>query len=58
MKNKKIIGLLMYTIGVIIYIAFLTVLNIKFGQLAGIYSLISSIGVALFIYGNRLLHSK
>ena len=52
---KKLLGLLLYIVGTVIYIVFLTILGLNFGAEAGLYSLLSSLGAIIFVLSFRLL---
>lgn len=59
MINK--IGICMYVIGFILYIAFLSLINTEFGSVAGIYTILSNIGTAICTFGlnsKRLMEDK
>lgn len=51
MKKRKIIGLLLWIIGFIMYLTFLTLVSVKFGSTAHLFAWISSIGAVLFVNG-------
>ena len=48
MKKKHLIAGLIYLVGFIMYVLFLTLIDAKFGYEAALYSLLSSFGVLLF----------
>lgn len=49
--SNKVLGRLMWIIGFIMYVIFLVLISHEFGDIARVYSIMSSLGVLLFTFG-------